>query len=75
MRVIAALWNTLSDEKDFVPPKVKSDDRAVPEGRRIGQTVRAFAEVELAPIYGVEDITWIWDYQEKVSPETVPVEV
>lgn len=73
VRVMARLWEQLTvGEERF---GVKSDERQVPGGRQIGQVVKAFAEVELANVYSLEDIAWIWDYQAKVSPESIPVEV
>lgn len=73
MKVLTSLWKSMIKEEKL--PDVKVDERKQPEGRRIGQVVKAFREVELVNVVTVEDITWIWDYQSKVAPETVPVEV
>lgn len=69
MRVLKVLWQQILGVQKV------ADVRQEPEGRRIGQKVAAFREVELAAVDSLEDILWVWEYQEKVRPESVPVEV
>lgn len=71
MRVAESVWAKFNAQHG----PVKSDDRRQPEGRKIGLQVKAFREVELAQVYTIDDVLWVWEAQEAMRPESIPLEV
>lgn len=75
MKISGVVWAKFAKDAKDARPTVKSDERRQPQGRRIGQVVKAFREVELAQVYTIDDITWVWEAQEAMRPESIPLEV